>query len=298
MRVSLGSLAVAAVLLGGATPALADGALTVTATTSPNGGPYAPSHVLAIWVQGPNGQFVKTIGRWAAERRQHLVAWTTAAGAADADAVSGATRNTHATPVTVTWNLRDKTNTVIPDGTYTIRMELADQNANLANQTRQGTFTFVKGPTAQMQTALTNNGYTNVSINFNPNANSCNNGVVDTGETCDGSSCPTTCAASADACAPNVLVGDAQTCTAACMTQTISACTSGDSCCPVGCEATDSDCDDPGASGGGGEFIEGGCATSGGHGDLLAFGLLGVIGLVSTRRRQRVSTRTHDRKSA
>lgn len=287
MRTSLRSLVVAAAILGGTTPALADGALTVTATTSPNGGPYAPDNVLAIWIQDANGQFVKTIGRWAQTRRQHLVAWTTLAGAADADAVSGATRANHATPVTVTWNLRDKANAIVPDGTYTIRMELADSNSNQAAQNRQGTFTFVKGPTAQMQTALTNNGYSNVSINFNPNANSCNNGVVDTGETCDGANCPTTCAASVDACAPNQLVGDAATCTAACMTTTISACAAGDGCCPVGCEGTDADCDDPGAStgGGGGEFIEGGCAASTGHSDLLAFGLLGFLGLFARRRR-------------
>jgi hypothetical protein len=59
-------------------------------------------------------------------------------------------------------------NQVIPDGTYTVHMEVADTNAISATQNNEGTFTFVKGPQAQMQTGLSNGGFTNVSINFTP----------------------------------------------------------------------------------------------------------------------------------
>jgi len=142
--------------------------LQITATSSTRNGQYAPRNVLAIWVEGPGGTFVKTVGRWANVRKQHLVAWTTAAGPNDADAVSGATRLNHTTPVTATWDLRDKLGQVIPDGTYTVRMESTEINANTAAQNNQGTFTFVKSGTAQMQTMLTNGGFSTVSLNFTP----------------------------------------------------------------------------------------------------------------------------------
>ncbi len=161
-------LLVSAFVLGGPVLHAEAGSLTTTFTTTPNNGPYAPNHVVVGWIEGPAGTFVKTIGRWSAVRTSSLVAWNLKAGAADADAVSGATRLNHATPVTFTWNLQNRQNTVIPDGTYTLRMELADSNAVTAAENRQGTFTFVKGPTAQMQTALTSGGFTNVSINFDP----------------------------------------------------------------------------------------------------------------------------------
>ena len=155
---------------GVAAPAAEAATLTATFTTTPNGGPYAPNHVVAVWVEGPGGTFVRTIGRWSATRTSSLVAWNQKAGAADADAVSGATIATHATPLTLTWNLTDRQGQIIADGTYTIRMELADSNATTTAQNHQGTFTFVKSAVPQMQSGLTNGGFTNVSLNFDPAA--------------------------------------------------------------------------------------------------------------------------------
>jgi MYXO-CTERM domain-containing protein len=91
----------------------------------------------------------------------------------------------------------------------------------------------------------------------------CGNGVVDPGETCDGD-CPTSCP-SVDPCAPAKLVGSAATCDAHCTSTPVTACASGDGCCPTGCtNATDSDCSatcgngvvDPG------ETCDGDCPTS------------------------------------
>jgi len=231
-----------------------------------------------VWVEDAGGAFVKTIGRWANVRKGNLVAWTTAAGANDVDAVSGATRQNHTGTLTVTWDLKNRGGTVVPDGTYTIRMELTDKNTSSAATNNQGTFTFVKGATPQSQTGLTSGGFSGVAITFSPTG-SCNNGVVDVGETCDGN-CPTACAASGDACAPNTLVGDAALCTAACMPSTITACATGDGCCPAGCEGMDADCD---AS----PDVQGGCATTdrGGTAPVVLGGLL--LGLVMLRRRRR-----------
>lgn len=143
------------------------GTLQITATSSAGGGPYAPQNVVAIWIMGPSGSFVKTVGRWADVRKQHLVAWGAAAGA-DVDAVSGATRPNHATQLTATWDMKTRGGQLVGNGTYTVRMESADSNANMASQNHQGTFTFVKSATPQTQTNLSSGGFSNVSITWTP----------------------------------------------------------------------------------------------------------------------------------
>jgi uncharacterized protein (TIGR03382 family) len=285
-------------ILGSATATVeAKGSVTLTFTSNRVPAPnntYAPNNVLAVWVQAAGGAFVKTVGRWSLVRTQHLVAWNTAAGVNDVDAVVSASRIADNGVETITWNLRNKQNAPVPDGTYTIRMEMAEANSNTAAQNNQGTFTFVKGPAPQVQTALTNGGFTNVTINFDPNAASCGDGIVDPPEKCDdgpAGNCPRVCPAPADACMPSVVVGTPAMCNAECVVRPITACSNGDGCCPVGCETTDDDCDGTGGGGGGGNNsggatgeITGGCAA-GGEGSLAAFVLFGA--LVVFRRRSR-----------
>ena len=271
-----------------ATAAHAD-SLSVTVTTTPAGGPYAPRNVVAIWIEDGGGNFVKTIDRWSAVRTVYLLASRAKAPGNDADAVSGATRPDHATPLTMTWDMKDRAGMIVPDATYTVRMEVADSDATATTQNNEGTFTFVKSRTAQKQTGLSNGGFNTVTLDFTPSV--CGNGVVEGGETCDPiASCPTTCPASSDACFPNVLVGSASTCNALCEPQAISACTPGDGCCPHGCTAAeDSDCAAGSGSGGSGGSnsatsgeISGGCAAGGAGGGLAI--VLGLL-LVSRRRR-------------
>jgi hypothetical protein len=74
----------------------------------------------------------------------------------------------------------------------------------------------------------------------------CGDGIVETPvEACDravGASCPAACPA-AGSCVVAVLRGDPATCSAACVSTPITACLSGDGCCPPGCTAlTDADC--------------------------------------------------------
>lgn len=75
----------------------------------------------------------------------------------------------------------------------------------------------------------------------------CGNGVVEPGETCDGSGCPTAAACDdGDACTTESLVGGAATCDAACVSDPVVTCVDGDGCCPSGCKAaTDDDCAAP-----------------------------------------------------
>jgi hypothetical protein len=150
--------------IGVLTPRAEAAGLTATFTTTPAGGTYAPRNVVAVWVEGPGGTIEKTIGRWSAVRTSNLVGWVGKAGANDADAVSGATRANHTTPLTVTWDLKDRQGQAIAPGTYTLRMELADTNTSTTTPNHEGTFTFVYGTAAQDQANLSNGGFTAVTI--------------------------------------------------------------------------------------------------------------------------------------
>lgn len=155
---------------GGADPGGDDGAppvegdpetMTITFTSSPNGGAYAPTNIVATWIEDAQGNHVKTIDRQAGVRVQHLVAWNQKAGA-NQDAVSGATRANHNTPVTAIW---DVAAAALPDGIYTIRIESADDNSGTPDQNRQGTFTFEKNGTASVQN-VAGDGFTDVVIDY------------------------------------------------------------------------------------------------------------------------------------
>ncbi|HXJ22595.1 MAG TPA: hypothetical protein VMT03_20420 [Polyangia bacterium] len=77
----------------------------------------------------------------------------------------------------------------------------------------------------------------------------CGDGVVETGETCDRAitaGLPGACAATCDdgdACTTDLASGSISNCTRTCLNAPITACLSGDGCCPPGCTAAnDSDC--------------------------------------------------------
>jgi hypothetical protein len=140
--------------------------LDVTFSTTTRGGQYAPRNVVVAWVEN-NGTFVRTVDRKSAVRTTHLIAWKTLATISDMDAVTGATRLDHNTPITLSWDLKDN-GAEIPDGNYTLRMEMTEDNSTTTATNSEGSFTFVKGPNAQMQSGLSNNGFTGVTINFTP----------------------------------------------------------------------------------------------------------------------------------
>jgi len=128
------------------------GKLTVTVTTGPFGGPYAPRNILAIWIEDNSGKFVKTLLAYANTRKTHLNTWeasTTAVGSAFnvVDATTGATQSSHGTR-TCQWNGTDYSGKLVADGDYKVRMELTDQNAT----GNTASLTFTKGPTARRLT--------------------------------------------------------------------------------------------------------------------------------------------------
>ncbi|MDQ3369157.1 MAG: DUF2271 domain-containing protein [Myxococcota bacterium] len=295
----IGAVLVVCLLGAFASPVEAKGSVRVTFTTTPAPqATYTPNNVVAVWIQNAGGQHQRTIGRWSDVRTQYLLAYRAAATANDTltpDAVTGASRLNHQGSLSVLWNLRDKAGVVVPDGTYTIRLELAESNATTQAQNNEGTFTFVKGPNPQTQTALTNGGFTNVTITYDPEAVACGDGVADAPETCDytvSGSCivnQSGCTPAIDKCMPVVFQGDPMMCTADCVPQApITTCVAGDGCCPDGCdEASDIDCrpgGTPDPNGNTSPDVSGGCAAAP-SGSLFAFALFGVLVLLGRRRR-------------
>ncbi len=280
---------VAFTILGALTsPGAAEPRLTVSFTTSDTGGEYLPRNVVAAWIEGPfapgsttPGPFVRTVGRWAGIRWLHLVAWRNRAGDNDVDAISGATRADHGgAALTATWDAKDRNQMLVPDGEYRLRIETADRNASATIENDQGSFAFTKGPNPDVRTITTDPEFPSVTIDYQPRFGECDNSIQDPGETCDPpGTCPTACDPSGDACRPNVLVGSAAACTAACAIQDITSCVTDDGCCPAGCTpAQDDDCVNE-------TQLGSGCATQGTGSGPLA--LLASCGLVTLLRRRR-----------
>lgn len=278
-----------------AAPAAAQETLTVDFTTTVTGddaapGYFAPFNLWAVWIEDSSGNFVKTIGRCDSNNyMQHMLTWNGASGgrAVDTDAVSGATRANHQSPLSVSWDLTDRSGAVVPDGTYTIRMEVADENTagagGLPQHNNLASFTFDKNGTSSTQGPLSNGGFNDVDIIYvAPNAADCGNGVIDPGETCDnaatgGDACETSCADTGDACMPAALEGDAASCTAMCAVTPVTACVSGDGCCAPGC-SDDEDDDCVGAN------VSGGCNTAAGGGAAALWAVLCLLAFVRRRR--------------
>ncbi len=154
---------------GGAADAAAGGeTMTITFTTAVTPGAaqpnFEPANLVATWIEDANGAFVQTIDRQQSGFANYLLGWAAMSGgpAADTDAVTGATRLDHLTPVSATWNIPAE----LPDGIYTIRAETSDGNAVTPDQNVQGTFTFDKNGVASEQTPLDAPGYTGISISY------------------------------------------------------------------------------------------------------------------------------------
>lgn len=144
------------------------GNLTVTTTTSETGGNYAPRNIVAIWIENEQGDFVKTLMAYAANRKTHLNTWqaTTAAAGTEfnvTDAITGATRTSHATRE-CTWDGTHFNGQEVPDGNYYVWMELTDKN----NTGNYSSFMFTKGDVAETLTPSNVPSFANITIDWNP----------------------------------------------------------------------------------------------------------------------------------
>lgn len=142
--------------------------LAVSLTTATNGGRYNPRNIGAIWIANGSGRFVKTLAAWARTRIGHLTQWTSVSSAAGlnrntVDAVTGATLSTHQVH-NVTWNCKDTTGAVVPDGPYLLGFEMTDNNSTGPNRT----VSFTKGPMPFQTTAPDSTTFKSISLRFTP----------------------------------------------------------------------------------------------------------------------------------
>ncbi|MCA9609908.1 MAG: DUF2271 domain-containing protein [Myxococcales bacterium] len=139
--------------------------LDVTFSTARTGGRYYPAHVMAVWVTAPDGTFERTLHVWGGRRRSHLSQWLGSRTTSDSlDGITSATLRTDATQE-VTWDMRDTSGRIVPDGTYVLHFELADTNSTSANYRRQ--LTFEKRPDGFDQT-LEDSPFLQVHIVYTP----------------------------------------------------------------------------------------------------------------------------------
>lgn len=144
------------------------GNLDITVTTSSTGGNFAPKNSVAIWVEDGSGNFVKTLLAYSQTRISQLNNWQAATLAAGSeynrvDAVTGVIQNRHGIR-SCTWDGTDFNGTEMPDGTYTIRMELTDKNAT----GNFSSFTFTKGPDAQLLNPTDVPSFSSINLEWTP----------------------------------------------------------------------------------------------------------------------------------
>jgi hypothetical protein len=96
-------------------------------TTTP-GGSYSPKNIGAIWIEDESGNFVKTLKLWADRRKQYLYTWNSRTSGNTTDAVTGATVSSHQTH-TASWDVKDVNGAAMPNGTYTLKIEMTDKHA-------------------------------------------------------------------------------------------------------------------------------------------------------------------------
>lgn len=155
-------------VLGAAIPASAGAqSATFTFDTTQTSQPvYAPRNIVAVWVERTNGTFVRTLAQWAATRKQYLLAWNASSKGNNVDAVTGATFAAHGTR-SVSWDLKDANKTLVPNGTYVIKMELTDHNATAVTTNNEASFNLTVGATPVNMTT-SGGGFNKVQIVYTP----------------------------------------------------------------------------------------------------------------------------------
>jgi flagellar hook assembly protein FlgD len=143
-----------------------NGTFTFTATTINQFGTYQPKNIMAIWVTNSSGTFVKTLKKMAGQRVQYLYQWKANSASNVTDAITGATLSNHQTH-TVTWNCKNVSQVLVPDGDYKVWIEFTDGDY----QGAYTSFTWTKNATAQTLTP-TNSKLSGVSLTWTPTPSS------------------------------------------------------------------------------------------------------------------------------
>ncbi len=167
-------------------PALSQTAGTLTFTfteashTASSTYNFNAQHVLAVWIQNSTSSFVKTKLRYVGNgTKDHLPTWAVNAGGTASNATAAACNITDATTgatlsawttKTITWdgkNVSGSSNgTIVTDGTYKVTIQSTWNHGTGATVTKS--YTFVKGPTSDIQTPANDVNFTGISLQWIP----------------------------------------------------------------------------------------------------------------------------------
>jgi hypothetical protein len=108
------------------TPPGSAGTLKTQFTTVSMGGTWAPDNIGAVWIEDASQRYIKTLELWAGVRKRNLYKWgVRACHKPEVDVVTRATLPTHQTHE-VSWNGKDLNGLLVPDGTYTLFIEVTE----------------------------------------------------------------------------------------------------------------------------------------------------------------------------
>lgn len=103
--------------------------VVVDVTTQSQGGRYSPRNIGAVWVENSQGQWVKTLAVWAWIRGRYLRRYLQVNPSNNTvDAMTSATLRTHQNHK-LTWDLTDASGNEVPDGDYSIFIEVTEKDA-------------------------------------------------------------------------------------------------------------------------------------------------------------------------
>jgi hypothetical protein len=163
-------------LLSSFISAQTQGTLTLTFTQTPHTSYTGNKNVMAIWIQTSSGTFVKTRKRNAGGgTSDHLPIWAVNSGGNANNCMSGSCNTVGATTgatlnnfgtINVSWDGTDASGNLVADGTYKITVESCWNHGNTAKASRS--FTFTKGPNADIQTPTNDANFTGIALAWNP----------------------------------------------------------------------------------------------------------------------------------
>jgi len=141
------------------------GTATFTVTNISNGGAYSPKNIIAIWIKNSSGTFIRTMKVMAQQRIQYLYKWKQSSGLNTVNAVTGATLSNYQTH-TVSWNCKDNSGNIVPNGNYEFWVEFTDADA----QGPYYSYSFNKSTSPVNTTFPDQAKFKNVSIVYTPSS--------------------------------------------------------------------------------------------------------------------------------
>ena len=146
-----------------ATTASTAGTLTISTKVT-----YSNPYYYAVWINNTSGAFLRTLTIYGNNTSYYadLAHWNSESARNKVNAVTGATKSATATYVS-TWNAMDQANgTVVADGTYPVKIEMAAEAYGINSKYIATTFT--KGPASQIVTPTVVSPISAITLTWTP----------------------------------------------------------------------------------------------------------------------------------